>query len=149
VANLARLDFPQRTTLMKVATVSTLWDYINRAMPWTNPKTLTTEEVYAVTAFILNLGDIVPADFVLSDKNIAEVQKRMPNRNGMTTDHGLWTVKGKPDVRATACMKDCKKEVVVTSFLPGSAVDSHGNLIEQNRPIGPTRALDTSKPKKN
>ena len=149
VANLARLDFPQRTTLMKVATVSTLWDYINRAMPWTNPKTLTTEEVYAVTAYILNLGEIVPSDFVLSDKNIAEVQKRMPNRNGMTTEHGLWTVKGKPDVRATACMKDCKKEVVVTSFLPGSAVDSHGNLIEQNRPIGPTRAQDTSKQKKN
>jgi hypothetical protein len=83
VANLARQDFPQRTTLMKVATVSTLWDYINRAMPWTNPKTLTVEEVYATVAFILNLGDIVDDDFVLSDKNIADVQKRMPNRNGM------------------------------------------------------------------
>jgi cytochrome c len=145
VANLARMDFPQRTTLMKVATVSTLWDYINRAMPWTHPKTLTADEVYAVTAFILNLGDIVPADFVLSDKNIADVQNKMPNRNGMTTDHGLWEVKGKPDVKNVACMKDCKKEVVITSFLPGSAVDSHGNLVEQNRPIGPTRGLDTSK----
>src|SRR5574343_53094 len=69
VANLTRQDFPGRTTLMKVATVSTLWDYINRAMPWTNPKTLSTEEVYAVTAFLLNLGGIVPDDFTLSDKN--------------------------------------------------------------------------------
>src|SRR5512145_2395114 len=89
----ARLDdpgFPGRTTLMKVSTLSTLWDYINRAMPWTAPKSLSTEEVYAVTAFLLNLGGIVPDDFVLSDKNIAEVQKRMPNRNGMTTNHAMW-----------------------------------------------------------
>src|SRR5687767_1407943 len=73
----------QRTTLMKLPTLSTLWDYINRAMPWNAPKTLTTEEVYAVVAYILNLGDIVPADFVLSDRNIAQVQQRLPNRNGM------------------------------------------------------------------
>ena len=71
VANLNRSDYPGRTTIMKVATVSTLWDYINRAMPWTNPKTLTTEEVYAVTAFLLNLANIVPDNYVLSDKNIA------------------------------------------------------------------------------
>mgnify|MGYP000403784813 FL=1 len=90
VANLQRADYPGRTTLMKVPTVSTLWDYVNRAMPWTNPKTLTTEEVYAVTAFMLNLGNIVPDNFVLSDKNIAEVQARMPNRNGMTAAHAMW-----------------------------------------------------------
>src|SRR6188768_3747333 len=57
-----------RTTLMKLSTVSTLWDYINRAMPWTAPKSLSADEVYAVVAYILNLGDIVPGDFVLSDK---------------------------------------------------------------------------------
>jgi pyrimidine operon attenuation protein/uracil phosphoribosyltransferase len=84
VANL-RLEahYPQRTTLMKVATVSTLWDYINRAMPWNAPKSLSTDEVYGVLAYILNLAEVVPADFTLSDQNIAEVQKRMPNRNGM------------------------------------------------------------------
>src|SRR5688572_10967746 len=53
-----------RSTLMKLPTLSTLWDYINRAMPWNAPKTLTTEEVYAVVAYILNLGDLVPGDFV-------------------------------------------------------------------------------------
>ena len=70
-----------RTTLMKLSQVSTLWDYINRAMPWNAPKSLTVEEVYATTAYILNLGDVVPEDFVLSDANIGEVQKRLPNRN--------------------------------------------------------------------
>ena len=47
----ARLDdaaFPGRTTLMKLATLSTLWDYINRAMPWTEPKSLSVEEVYGL-----------------------------------------------------------------------------------------------------
>ena len=37
--------YPGRTTMMKLATVSTLWDYINRAMPWNAPKTLSVEEV--------------------------------------------------------------------------------------------------------
>src|SRR5258706_5774310 len=66
-----------RTTLMKLSTISTLWDYINRAMPWDRPKSLTHEEVYASVAYILHLGDIVAADFVLSDRNIAEVQKKL------------------------------------------------------------------------
>ncbi len=44
---------------MKVPTLSTLWDYINRAMPWNEPKSLKTDEVYAVTAYLLNLGGIV------------------------------------------------------------------------------------------
>ena len=146
VANLTRLDFPQRTTMMKVATVSTLWDYINRAMPWNNPKTLSTDEVYSLVAYILSLAEVVPENFVLSDKNIAEVQKRMPNRNGMTTSHGLWDVNGKPDVQNTLCMSNCAGELKIYSSLPPSARDAHGNLVEQYRPIGPARAVDTSKP---
>ena len=59
---------PQRTTMMKVATVSTLWDYINRAMPWNAPKSLKPDEVFAVTAYLLNLANVVPADFTLSPR---------------------------------------------------------------------------------
>lgn len=151
VARLNDRSFPGRTTLMKVATVSTLWDYINRAMPWTAPKSLSTEEVYAVTAFLLNLGGIVPDDFVLSDRNIADVQARMPNRNGMTLDHALWPGKGltkasKPDVQAQACMKDCPVEPRVASALPDHARNAHGNLAEQNRAIGPQHGVDTTRP---
>lgn len=150
VANLKRTDYPGRTTLMKVPTVSTLWDYINRAMPWNAPKTLTTDEVYAVTAYILNLGRIVPDDFVLNEKTIADVQKRMPNRNGMTTDHAMWPGKelkgaAKPDVQASACMRDCPVDAKVTSMLPDFARNAHGNLAEQNRLVGPQRGADTGK----
>ena len=151
VANLRRTDYPGRTTLMKVPTVSTLWDYINRAMPWNAPKSLSTEEVYAVTAFMLNLASIVPDDYVLSDKNIAEVQQRMPNRHGMTVDHALWPGRElggsrKPDVQAVACMKDCVTEARVSSYLPDYARDAHGNLAEQNRSVGAQHGADTSKP---
>ncbi len=151
VANLTRADYPGRTTLMKVPYVSTLWDYINRAMPWNAPKSLTTEEVYAVTAYLLNLGHVVPDDFVLSDRNIAQVQQRMPNRDGMTTRHGMWPGKelggiDKPDVNAAACMTNCAVEAKVTSMLPDHARNAHGNLAEQNRLVGPQRGVDTARP---
>jgi len=153
VANLKREDYPGRTTLMKVPTVSTLWDYINRAMPWNAPKSLSTDEVYAVTAFLLNLGGIVPDNFVMSDKNIAEVQARMPNRNGMTREHNMWPgpefskVK-KADTANVACMKDCVPEAKVASFLPDYARNAHGNLAEQNRLVGAQLGADTTQPER-
>ncbi len=127
-----------RTTLMKVSTISTLWDYIRRAMPWNAPKSLSNDEVYAVLAYLLNLGDILPDNFVLSDANIAEVQQRLPNRNGMTRNHGLWDIKGKPDVANVACMKDCETDVHLASEFPEMARGSHGDLSQQNRSIGAT-----------
>jgi cytochrome c551/c552 len=149
VAMLLRKDYPGRTTMMKVSTLSTLWDYINRAMPWSAPKSLSVEEVYAVTAYLLNLADVVPAEFTLSDKNIREVQQRMPNRNGVTRDHALWpgTEFGakKPDVVGTACMTNCNVEPKVASMLPAFALNAHGNLAEQNRIVGPQRGIDTGR----
>ncbi len=140
----ALLDREQpRTMLMKLSHISALWDYINRAMPWQAPKSLTTEEVYAVTAYILNLGSIVPDDFVLSDKNIRDVQNLLPNRNSMTRNHGLWDIRGKPDVKNVACMKDCPTEVKITSVLPDHMKSYHGNIAEQNRQFGPVRGQQT------
>ena len=151
VASLRPGGYPGRTTLMKVANVSTLWDYINRAMPWTQPKSLTVEEVYAATAYLLHLGGVLPADFTLSDKNIRDVQQRLPNRSGMTTDHALWPGKefggrAKPDVAAQACMKNCPVEAKVASMIPDFARNAHGNLAEQNRIVGPQRGIDTAAP---
>jgi S-disulfanyl-L-cysteine oxidoreductase SoxD len=150
VARLNDAGYPGRTTLMKLSTLSTLWDYINRAMPWAQPKSLSTEEVYAVTAYLLNMGGVVPDDFTLSDRNMAQAQQWLPNRNGTTTDHGLWPGRSlghrKPDVTATACMTNCAGEPQLASFLPDFARDSHGNLAEQNRAVGAQRGADTSRP---
>jgi len=151
VAKLTDASFPGRTTLMKVPTLSTLWDYINRAMPWNAPKSLKPDEVYAVTAFLLNLGGVVPDNYVLSDQNMAATQARMPNRNGMQTNHGLWPGKtmgqgAKADVKAVACMKNCATEPTVASMLPDFARNAHGNLAEQNRLVGAQRGADTTRP---
>ena len=137
---------PQRTTMMKTATISTLWDYINRAMPWNAPKSLKPDEVFAVTAYMLNLANVVPADFTLSDKNIAEVQQRMPNRNGMVFHEPLWRTDGKGDAKNVACMKNCELDPKVRSYLPDFARDAHGNIAEQNRVVGPVRGADTTQP---
>ena len=131
-----------RSTLMKVSSISTLWDYINRAMPWNAPKSLSANEVYATLAYLLHLGDIIPADYVLSEKNMRAVQERLPNRNGKLTYDRLWNINGKGDVQNVACMKDCIIETGLTSALPDSARGSHGNLAEQQRDVGPARFID-------
>lgn len=134
VAALRNNREPQRSTLMKLSSLSTLWDYIRRAMPWNAPKTLSVDEVYAVTAYILHLGDILPADASLDQDSIRRVQ--LPNRNGMTQQHGLWRTDGKPDVHNRACMQNCVEKVNLTSRLPAYAANSHGDLAAQQRLIG-------------
>ena len=148
VAMLMRNDYPGRTTMMKLSSLATLWDYINRAMPWNQPKSLSVDEVYAVSAYLLNLADVVPADFTLSDKNVRDVQQRLPNRNGMTLEHALWPGaefggKRRPDVAATPCMSNCVVEPKVASILPPFARNAHGNLADQNRMVGPQRGVNT------
>lgn len=150
VANLLPgANAPTRTTMMKLSQLSTLWDYISRAMPWTAPKSLPADDVYAVVAFMLNLANVVPEDFVLNQSNVREVQQRLPNRNGMSQAHALWPGREfggtrQPDVQGSACMKDCATEIKVASFIPAYARNAHGNLADQSRHIGPTRGAQTS-----
>jgi cytochrome c len=132
---------PVRTVGSKLNYATTLWDYINRAMPFNAPRSLAADEVYALTAYVLHLNDILPADASLDRESILRL--KMPNRDGFTTDHGFMTVRGKPDVRAVACMRNCVDKVALTSEIPGYAADSHGNLAEQVRPVGPTTGART------
>jgi len=62
----------------------TLFDYIRRAMPQNAPQSLSNEDVYAVSAFILNLNGLVAADAVLDAKSLSAVQ--MPNRAAFVSD---------------------------------------------------------------
>jgi mono/diheme cytochrome c family protein len=63
---------------------TTIWDFINRAMPAGAQGTLSPDEVYAVTAFILFRNGIIKETDVLDKKNLVEIQ--MPNRNGFFPD---------------------------------------------------------------
>jgi cytochrome c len=63
---------------------TTVWDYVNRAMPFDEPGGLKPPEVYAVVAFILNINGIIPADGVMDARSLPNV--RMPNRDGFIAD---------------------------------------------------------------
>lgn len=63
----------------------TIFDYVRRAMPYTAPGSLSDDEVYALTAYLLHLNDIVAADAQLDARGLAAI--RMPNRNGF-----VWVV---------------------------------------------------------
>ena len=57
---------------------TTVWDYINRGMPLFREGTLTADEVYALTAFLLNINGVIPEDAVMDDQSLPRVN--MPNR---------------------------------------------------------------------
>ena len=59
---------------------TTLFDYVRRSMPTSAPQSLSNDEVYAVTAYILNLNNIVGVDSVMNAINLPNV--KMPNRDG-------------------------------------------------------------------
>jgi mono/diheme cytochrome c family protein len=76
-----------------------LFDYIRRSMPMDRPQTLTNDEVYALSALLLNLNGLVPADAVMDAQSLRQVQ--MPNRDGFLLDD-------RPDTSAVRCMSNCK-----------------------------------------
>ena len=71
---------PVKTVASYWPYATTVFDYIRRAMPITNPQSLQNDEVYAVTAYILSIDNIVPKDAVLDAGSLPKVQ--MPNRAG-------------------------------------------------------------------
>jgi S-disulfanyl-L-cysteine oxidoreductase SoxD len=76
----------------------TLFDYIRRAMPQNAPQSLSNDEVYAVSAYILNLNGLLPADGMLDAKSLPAV--KMPNRSMFVGDP-------RPDVKNPACVTGC------------------------------------------
>jgi cytochrome c len=78
---------------------STLWDYIHRAMPFMQPQSLSDSEVYAITAYVLYLNEIIEYDQELNQDNLATIA--MPNRDGFFADP-------RPDTENIACMEGCK-----------------------------------------
>ena len=67
-------------------------------MPYPAPQSLTDDEVYAISAYVLYLNDIVDEDFVATKESFAQV--KMPNEPNFYIDN-------RPDVQNTRCMKDC------------------------------------------
>jgi hypothetical protein len=77
----------------------TLFDYINRAMPFQSPHTLPANDVYALTAYVLNINNIVENNFVADRNSLPKV--KMPNHDAFTWQDP------RPDTSAKQCMKNC------------------------------------------
>lgn len=77
---------------------STLYDYIRRAMPFTAPRSLTDEQTYQLSAYVLYLNEVVDEDFVADKNTLAAV--KMPNEDGFFIDP-------RPDVVNSRCMENC------------------------------------------
>ena len=90
--------------------LSTVFDYVHRAMPFGDAQSLTDDEVYAITAYLLYLNDEVDDDFVLSSENFAEA--RLPNEDGFKPDDRMEVEF--PVFSEEPCMTDCKPEVEIT-----------------------------------
>lgn len=75
---------PRRTVGSYWPYATTLWDYVNRAMPFNRPGTLTHEEVYAVSAYVLFLNGLIAENDQLNAQTLPLIQ--MPNRDGFIAD---------------------------------------------------------------
>ena len=80
MGTLAQDKIPMKTVGSFWPYATTLFDYVRRAMPFQESKSLTADEVYAVSAYILNLNGIVGSNDVLDAQSLPKV--RMPNRDG-------------------------------------------------------------------
>lgn len=120
---------PEQTVATYWPYATTLFDYINRAMPFPSPHILPPDQVYAVTAYVLNLNGLVGDDFVADQKSLPAVQ--MPNRNGF-----IWK-DPRPDTHDTACMTGCR-----------AAADVRVVSTAEGKPLTPrtTGPLDTAMP---
>lgn len=103
-------DDPLKTIGSYWPYLSTVWDYVHRAMPFGDAQSLSDDEVYAITAFLLYMNDIVlEDDFVLSNENFGDIV--MPNADGFYMDDReespLW---GPREV----CMTNCAESVEIT-----------------------------------
>jgi cytochrome c len=105
-----KAEDPVKTVGSYFAHLSTVLDYVRRAMPFGDAQSLTNDELYAVVAYMLYLNDIVDEKFVLSKDTFASV--KMPNAGGFYDDdreaseNSFWN--------PSPCMANCKADVKIT-----------------------------------
>lgn len=104
-------DRPVKTVGSYWPYLSTVFDYVNRAMPFMEARSLEPDEVYAITAYLLYMNDVVTDEsFTLSRENFSQI--RLPNEENFFDDP-------RPDTpvmtKQEPCMEDCKAEVTITS----------------------------------
>lgn len=105
-----KADRPEKTIGSFWPYPSTVFDYIRRAMPFGDAQSLKVDEIYALTAFLLNMNEVIKdPKFELNEKNFASI--KLPNEQAFydddreTTEKQFW--------RKDVCMKSCKQKVEI------------------------------------
>ena len=107
--------------------LSTVWDYVHRAMPFGNAQSLNNDEVYAITAYILYLNDLVDEDFELSHVNFEEIN--LPNEENFYLDNRENLENTTYNIR---CMQNCKKVAMITKRAVVLDVTPEEDMTENN-----------------
>lgn len=97
---------PEKTIGSYWPYASTVFDYVKRSMPFGQAQTLTDDETYAVTAYLLYMNDVIGEEFVVDAETIGTIE--MPNQAKFVDDP-------RPDAQPAGepCMRDCKAEIKV------------------------------------
>ena len=103
-------DRPVKTVGSYWPYLSTVWDYIHRAMPFGYSQSLTDDEVYSMVAYIMYLNDLVDEDFLLSNENFHEIT--MSNADGFFMDNRL--EQELEMFTRDVCMNNCVPKVEIT-----------------------------------
>jgi cytochrome c len=104
-------DRPEKTVGSFWPVLSTVYDYVKRAMPYGNARSLSDDEIYALVAYVLSMNDIIKDEnFELSDKNFTTIT--MPNADGFFLDDR--EIAEKHFWKKNPCMKDCRSAPKVT-----------------------------------
>ncbi|MCC5963377.1 MAG: c-type cytochrome [Rhodobacteraceae bacterium] len=122
--------------------LSTVWDYINRSMPFGAAQTLEVDEVYAITAYILFSAGLVDADFELTQDNFTEI--RLPNEDGFYIDDRAEVEF--PVFTQEPCMSDCRGDVTIVARATDLDVTPEFPVIRNlySDPLHPEAARDNS-----
>lgn len=112
--------------------LSTVYDYVNRAMPFGEAQSLEPDEIYAITAYLLYMNDLVEDDFTLSDENFLDVE--MPNAGSFYMDDRADTEL--PIFADVPCMENCKDSVEITMHasvldVTPEVTDDEGAVVEE------------------
>jgi S-disulfanyl-L-cysteine oxidoreductase SoxD len=106
-----KADRPDKTVGSFWPDLSTVFDYIKRAMPYGNARALSDDDVYALTAYLLSMNDVIKdPNFELNDKNFSSI--KMPNAGGFYDDDRERTEKH--FWKKEPCMTNCRSAPKVT-----------------------------------
>lgn len=104
-------DRPEKTVGSYWPYLSTVYDYVKRAMPFGNARSLSDDDVYALTAYLLYLNDLVDEEFELTSENFAQIS--LPNEANFIDDNR--TEEAHYASTEEPCMSDCKPDAAVVT----------------------------------